>query len=89
MDSRSEGSLFVVHPTEGTSRHVRHDKDRPLIPDQVSIGPNGKSFQETGIPVGAVTSYPVNGFDLKLHIFYSKSFSDKFSPNPLTKYVYL
>ena len=88
MDSRSEGSLFIVHPTEGTSRHMHYDKERPAIPDKVSLGPNGKSFQETEMPVGAMTTFPDNGFDLKIHVFYSKSFADRFGPDPLTKYVF-
>ena len=89
MDSRSEGSLFIVHPTEGTSRHTRNDKERPHVPDKCTLGPNGKSFQDTDMPVaiGAMTTYPDNGFDLKIHVFYSKSFADRFGPDPLTKYV--
>merc|ERR1711981_626564 len=50
--------------------------NNPHIPDRSVIGPHGKSFNVSRPPIASTVSHPTNGYDLKLHIYYSKSFND-------------
>ena len=77
--------MFEVHPTQGVQDR---DGSRHHYPDIAEISPYGKSFVESNISTAAMAmKFPSEGFDLKLHIFYSKSFNNKFGSGTKSKYV--
>jgi len=82
VDPRSsQKTMFEVDPIQGVQDRVG---SRHHIPDIVEISPYGKSFVKSNISIAA-TNFPSNGFDLKLHVFYSKSFNDKFGSGTKSK----
>ena len=84
MDPRSsQKTIFEVDPIQGVQDRVG---SRHHIPDIVEISPYGKSFVKSNISTAA-TDFPSDGFGLKLHVFYSKSFNDKFGSGTKSKYV--
>jgi hypothetical protein len=84
VDPRSsQMTMFEVDPIQGVQDRAG---SRHHIPDIVEISPYGKSFVKSNISTPA-TNFPSDGFDLKLHIFYSKSFKDKFGSGTKSKYV--
>ena len=84
MDLRSSHkTMFEVDPILGVQDRAG---SKHHIPDIVEISPYGKSFVKSNISTVA-TKFPSDGFDLKLHIFYSKSFKDKFGSGTNSKYV--
>ena len=84
MDPRSsQMTMFEVDPIQGVQDRAG---SRHHIPDIVEISPYGKSFVKSNISTPA-TNFPSDGFDLKLHIFYSKSFNDKFGSGTKSKYM--
>jgi hypothetical protein len=76
-------TMFEVDPIQGVQDRIG---SRHHIPDIVEISPYGKSFVKSNISFAA-TDFPSDGFDLKLHVFYSKSFNDKFGSGTKSKYV--
>ena len=84
MDPRSpQMTMFEVDPIQGVQDRV---ESRHHIPDIVEISPYGKSFVKSNISTVAA-NFPSDGFNLKLHIFYSKSFKNKFGSGTNSKYV--
>ena len=76
-------TMFEVDPILGVQDRAG---SKHHIPDIVEISPYGKSFVKSNIS-NVATKFPVDGFDLKLHIFYSKSFKDRFGSGTNSKYV--
>ena len=79
-------TLFEVHPIQGVQ-----DRDRSrhhYQEDIVEISPYGESLVESNVSTAAMaTDFPSEGFGLKLHIFYNKSFTNKFGSGTKSKYV--
>ena len=74
-------TVFEVDPIQGV---LKRDGSRP---HQAEVSPYGKSFNDGNISVEAMsTDFKSNGFGLKLHIFYSKSFKNRFGSGTKSKY---
>jgi hypothetical protein len=85
VDPRSPHmTIFEVDPVHGVQDR---NGSRPHYPDSLEVSPFGKSFVESNISAAAMnTNFPSAGFGLKLHIFYSKSFKNKFGSGTKSKY---
>ena len=85
MDARSPHmTTFEVDQVHGVQDR---DGSRPHYPDEAEVSPFGKSFVESNISAAAMaTDFPSAGFGLKLHVFYSKSFKNKFGSGTNSKY---
>ena len=78
-------TMFDVHPKQGV---LEQDGSRQHYPEKIVDLQCGKGFVKSNISTAAMaTNFPSEGFDLKLHIFYSKSFKDKFGSGTKSKYV--
>ena len=77
--------MFEVHPKQGV---LEQDGSIQHYPEKIVDLPYGKGFVKSNISTAAMkTNFPSKGFDLKLHIFYSKSFKDRFVSGTESKYV--
>ena len=77
-------TVFKVDPIQGV---LNRDISRPHYSDKAEVSPYGKSFNDGNISVEAMsTDFKSNGFGLKLHIFYSKSFKNRFGSGTKSKY---
>jgi hypothetical protein len=85
VDPRSPHmTIFEVDPVHGVQDR---NGSRPHYPNSLEVSPFGKSFVESNISAAAMnTNFPSAGFGLKLHIFYSKSFKNKFGSGTKSKY---
>ena len=85
MDSRCpDMTMFEVDPIHGV---LDRDGSKPRHYDHAEVSPYGKSFVDSNISAEAMLSdFPSNGFGLKLHIFYSRSFKKLFGSGTKSKY---
>ena len=78
-------TMFEVHPIQGV---LDRDISRQHYPDEFDVSSYRDGFVKSNISTAAMTTnFPSDGFDLKLHIFYSKYFKDKFGAGTESKYV--
>ena len=78
-------TMFEVDPIHGVIER-KERSETPHYFDHAGVSPWGKSFNESDIPTSAMnTEYPSEGFGLKLHVFYSKSFKDEFGSGTKSK----
>ena len=77
-------TVFEVDPIQGV---LNRDSSRPHYSDKAEVSPYGKSFNDSNISAEAMsTHFPFCSFGLKLHIFYSKSFKNRFGTGTKSKY---
>ena len=85
MDARSPHmTVFEVDPIQGV---LKQDGSRPHYSDKAEVSPYRRSFNDSNISAEAMsTHFPFCSFGLKLHIFYSKSFKNRFGTGTKSKY---
>ena len=77
-------TVFEVDSIEAV---LDQDGLRPHYSDKAEVSPYGKSFNDSNISAEAMsTHFPFCSFGLKLHIFYSKSFKNRFGTGTKSKY---
>ena len=77
-------TVFEVDSIEAV---LDQDGLRPHYSDKAEVSPYGKSFYDSNISAEAMsTHFPFCSFGLKLHIFYSKSFKNRFGTGTKSKY---